>query len=75
MPHKRIQKLCACRCGQISAGGQFLPGHDAKTISAIIEMVGGIVALRNLVENILDRDVEVVLDKSDRCRNVKASKA
>ena len=74
MPRKRIQKLCACSCGQITAGGQFLPDHDTKTISAIIEIVGGIVALRNLVENIYDRDVEVKLDQSDRGRNVKVSK-
>jgi hypothetical protein len=62
MPRKRIQKPCACRCGQNTAGGHFLPGHDTKTLSAIIEAVGGIVALRNLIEKILERDVKVVLD-------------
>ena len=65
MPRKRIQKPCACRCGRITAGGHFLPGHDTKTLGAIIEAVGGIVALRNLVEKTLDRDVEVELDQSD----------
>ena len=59
MPRKRIQKSCACRCGQITAGGHFLPGHDTKTLSAIIEAVGGIIALRKLVEKTLDRDVDV----------------
>lgn len=62
MPRKRIQKPCACRCGAITAGGYFLPGHDTKTLSAIVAAVGGIVALRNLIERILDKDVEVVLD-------------
>ena len=59
MPRKRIKKSCACRCGQITAGGHFLPGHDTKTLSAIIEAVGGIIALRNLVEKKLDKDVKV----------------
>ncbi len=65
MPRKRIQKPCACGCDQITAGGCFLPGHDTKTLSAIIEAVGGIVALRKLVENALCRKVEVMLDQSD----------
>jgi hypothetical protein len=49
MPRKRIQKPCACRCGKNTAGGHFLPGHDTKTLSAVIEAVGGITALRLVV--------------------------
>ncbi len=64
MPRKRIRKPCACRCDQITAGGHFLPGHDTKTLSAVIYAVGGIVALRNLVEKVLGREVEVMLDQS-----------
>jgi hypothetical protein len=63
MPRKRIRKSCACGCEQITAGGCFLPGHDTKTLGAIIEAVGGIVALRNLVEDALEKKVEVVLDQ------------
>lgn len=62
MPRKRTHKPCACRCGETTAGGHFLPGHDTKTLSAIVELVGGIVALRNLVENVFDRKVEVAID-------------
>ena len=62
MPRKRIQKPCACRCGEITAGGHFLPGHDTKTLSAVIEAVGGITALRNLVERVLGIKIEVELD-------------
>lgn len=61
MPRKRIQKPCACRCGGTTAGGHFLPGHDTKTLSAIIEAVGGINALHNLVEQVLGTEVKVVL--------------
>ena len=62
MPRKRIQKPCACRCGENTAGGHFLPGHDTKTLSAVIEAVGGIAALRNLVEQVMGKEIEVVLD-------------
>jgi hypothetical protein len=62
MPRKRIQKPCACRCGKNTAGGHFLPGHDTKTLSAVIEAVGGITALRNLVEQVLGREVKTELD-------------
>ena len=62
MPRKRIKKSCACRCGEITAGGHFLPGHDTKTLSAIVAAMGGIIALRNLIEQVLGREVEVGLD-------------
>ena len=62
MPRKRIKKSCACRCGEITAGGHFLPGHDTKTLSAIVAAMGGIIALRNLIEQVLGREVEVELD-------------
>lgn len=29
-PRKEKPKQCACQCGAITAGGDFLPGHDAK---------------------------------------------
>jgi len=28
---------CLCRCGGITKGGRFLPGHDAKLKKALIE--------------------------------------
>ena len=65
MPRKRIQKPCACRCDQITAGRYFLPGHDTKTLSAIVAEVGGIDALRNLVEKVLGKEIKVVLDRTD----------
>jgi hypothetical protein len=29
----RKPRDCACGCGGITAGGEFLPGHDAKLLS------------------------------------------
>jgi hypothetical protein len=65
MPRKRIQKPCTCGCGQITAGGHFLPEQDTKTLSAMIEAAGGIIALRNLVEMVLGREVTVVSGQDD----------
>jgi hypothetical protein len=43
----------------MTKGGVFLPGHDAKTLSAILEATGGTANLRRLVEGALDRQIEV----------------
>lgn len=41
---------CECGCGQESAGGQFKPGHDQKLRTDLETRVGGILALRRLVD-------------------------
>lgn len=40
---------CECGCG-VEATGEFLPGHDQKLRSALERQVGGLLALRELVE-------------------------
>ena len=42
-------KNCECGCGQESAR-EFLPGHDQKLRVAIEAKVGGLLALRRLVD-------------------------
>ena len=37
-------------CAQNTKGGKFIPGHDAKLVSALIESVGGIEGLRAIIE-------------------------
>lgn len=59
MPRKVRPRKCACGCGAMTRGGDFLPGHDARTLSAVINTVGGVAALRALVENALKRRIEV----------------
>lgn len=61
MPRKSIAKECSCGCGVMTKGGDYLPGHDSKTLSAIIENAGGIKELRMLVEGVLNRPIEVKL--------------
>ena len=42
--------VCACGCGEQTAGGEFRPGHDQTYRIATAGMVGGDVRLRQLAE-------------------------
>lgn len=50
MPRKKTPKLCNCGCDEMTKGGDFIPGHDAKLLSTIVRSVGGIANLRDIVE-------------------------
>jgi hypothetical protein len=63
MPRKSRSYACACGCGGTTKGGQWLPGHDAKMISAILEAVGGHQSLRNLAEKHIGRPIEVEIER------------
>lgn len=41
---------CACGCREIPAGGHFLPGHDQRLRADLERRIGGLIALRMLVE-------------------------
>jgi hypothetical protein len=43
---------CACGCGEITAGGTYRPGHDAKLRAAIEESVGGLLAMDELIRDV-----------------------
>jgi uncharacterized protein DUF6429 len=45
--------LCECGCGEPVEGSLFLPGHDQRLRVALETRVGGLVALRGLVEELL----------------------
>jgi hypothetical protein len=55
---KRIPVPCECRCGGMTRGGHFLPGHDARLKSQLLAVVRSsrrrpntrLVALANLRE-------------------------
>ena len=42
--------VCACGCGQQTAGGEFRPGHDQSYRIATASMIGGDQQLRQLAE-------------------------
>ena len=60
MPRKIVPKSCGCGCGCMTKGGQFIPGHDAKLMSAILQRVGGLVALKELVQSVTGEDIALV---------------
>ena len=41
---------CACGCGEKPVNGNFRPGHDQRLRADIERRVGGLIALRMLVE-------------------------
>jgi len=41
---------CACGCGERPVKGHFLPGHDQRLRADLERRVGGLIALRMLVE-------------------------
>ena len=41
--------VCECGCGNETHGGAFLPGHDQTLRAKLEERVGGLIALRELV--------------------------
>ena len=59
MPRKLTPKLCSCGCGRYTKGGHFIPGHDACVYSAIIERVGDIRNLREIVEQYTGEKIDV----------------
>ena len=38
----------------MTKGGDFIPGHDSKVMSAILDKVGGVIELRELIEKTLN---------------------
>ncbi len=55
---KRVKRPCGCGCGDLTAG-QYCPGHDQKLRIAIEKAVGGLEALRDLVERHLEQRIKV----------------
>lgn len=42
---------CECGCGEIPARGSFAPGHDQRLRASLEKRIGGLIALRSLVES------------------------
>jgi hypothetical protein len=43
---------CACGCGEDTRGGIYRPGHDACLRAQLEYSVGGLLALKEIVESI-----------------------
>jgi hypothetical protein len=56
MPRKKTPKTCGCGCGEMTKGGKFIPGHDARLLHSILNQIGGdkdILELKRFVERTL----------------------
>jgi len=62
MPRKKTPKECGCGCRLMTAGGDFKPGHDAKTISAIVSRVGGVLELKQIIETLTGKPLDMKYD-------------
>lgn len=58
MPRRIRERPCACGCGEMTKGGEFKPGHDAKLLSAIVREAGGVAGLRTMIENHIKRRID-----------------
>ena len=50
-------KWCECGCGEQTKGGDFLPGHDQKLRVEIEKVAGGLLKLKELVEEAKDTKI------------------
>jgi len=41
MPRKKHPQECGCGCQEMTKGGKFIPGHDAKLYRAILKHIDG----------------------------------
>ncbi len=42
---------CKCGCGNPASGRNFLPGHDQRLRTRLVDEVGGLFALQELVQS------------------------
>ena len=58
MAQKLHARYCACGCGGLCKD-EWLPGHDQRLRAAIEHEVGGLVELRRIIEERLQRSIEL----------------
>ncbi len=52
-------KLCDCGCGQYPRGADYMPGHDVRVYSALLDHVGSLRNLREVVERYTGKIVKM----------------
>lgn len=64
MARTKEERRCACGCGQPTIGGaRFVAGHDRRLEVAILNEVGGVENLRDIVERAIGRRIRYVPDQ------------
>ena len=50
---RRIRPLeCLCGCGEMTRGGVFKPGHDARVMSELADEVGGVEGVAQILKDL-----------------------
>ena len=66
--HRVNLKLCDCGCGGYPRGRDFMPGHEMHVIKALIDHVGSIRNLREVVEQYTGK--AIVMPSTEGARQV-----
>ena len=52
-------KLCDCGCGGFPRGGDYMPGHEMHVFRALVDHVGSVRNLREVVEQYTGKAVDM----------------
>jgi hypothetical protein len=52
-------KLCDCGCGAYPRGGDYMPGHEMHVFRALVDHVGNVRNLREVVEQYTGKEVDI----------------
>ena len=63
--YRRKLKLCDCGCGKYPRGADYMPGHDVSIYSALVNHVGSLRNLREIVEQYTGKQVNITMTNSD----------
>jgi len=55
-------KLCDCCCGGYPRGADYMPGHEVRIYSALIDHVGSLRNLREVIELYTGKPVNMNYD-------------
>ena len=62
-------KLCDCGCGGYPRGGDYMPGHEMHVFRALVDHVGGVRNLREVVERYTGKalDMSAIAEPGRTC--------
>ena len=68
-------KLCDCGCGGYPRGGDYMPGHEMNVFRALVDHVGSVRNLCEVVEQYTGKALDLsTTEASGRSRNFQSTK-
>ena len=75
-PRRAKLKLCDCGCGGYPRGGDYMPGHEMHVFRALVDHVGSVRNLREVVEQYTGKAVDMsAIAASSRAHDYPSTKA